>query len=182
MANDCTFHARITGSPENIKKLNDALELEGGLLNYNNWNIIFDQPISEDFNWGTKWMQYELLDYCDGDDILLTSGSSAWAPAEGFWEKLSTEYDLDVYLEYEERGNDFGGILNWKSGQLILDNEMSWWEYFYEMQNDTFWEEINFEIEQNSLEEIWEMLDNVGLNEEDKLKIIELYKEYHDAN
>jgi hypothetical protein len=175
MANECEYNAKVIGSPNILQTISERLKEADGLY-YGNWEKIFDK-LELEYEWGSKWMNYE-LEYGEGEDHLYMFGSSAWAPAEGFWEKLSSDYDLEVYLEYSEPGNGFAGYLEWKSGLITRNEEMTWWEYIYLKDNEYFWEELNYNISDlYTLDEVWDLLEQVNLTDEDKSKIEEIYKE-----
>lgn len=177
MANHCDYSAKIIGTPENIQKLYLRLKEQKNFLCYDNYNKIFDDPESDDYNWGSKWQHFDDLDYTEGDDILSLYGNSAWAPAEGFWEKLSLDYGLEIQLEYSEPGMNFAGFLDWKNGVLTRNDEMTWWEYVYQYDNEYFWENITDQCESCELDEIWSTLEEVDLSDDDKIKIGEIHKE-----
>jgi hypothetical protein len=175
MANHCEYSVRIIGTAENIQKLYNRLKEQKNFLNYENYNKIFDNPESDDYDWGSKWQHFDDLNYIEGDDSLSMYGSSAWAPAEGLWEKISIDFDFKIELEYSESGCDFAGFLTWESGVLTRNDEMTWWEYIYQYDNQYFWETMIDYIEVYELDEISKKLEKV-LSDEDRTKIEEMFK------
>jgi hypothetical protein len=175
MANHCEYSVRIIGTAENIQKLYNRLKEQKNFLNYENYNKIFDNPESDDYDWGSKWQHFDDLNYIEGDDSLSMYGSSAWAPAEGLWEKISIDFDFKIELEYSEPGCDLAGFLTWESGVLTRNDEMTWWEYIYQYDNQYFWETMIDYIEVYELDEISKKLEKV-LSDEDRTKIEEMFK------
>ncbi len=179
MANDCDCKIRITGEPEDVKRLNDKLQIqeitENGSLNSSNYELLFDS-IDDVDDWGSKWQVFINIDYSDGDTMMFIDGYSAWAPAEGLWKKISKDFNLSITCEYSEPGMGFAGITSWNDGVETNREEMSYWEFIYENDSDYFWDEIGFRCECYSLEEViddlGEIYENMSESEKEKIKQI----------
>ena len=183
MANDCEYRVKITGSEENLTKLNKALNCEpiknDNLLSNDTYGILFED-ISDVEDWGAKWTVFNTIEYDDDypDNLLISiRGYSAWGPTTGLWEKISKEYNVDVVCEYSERGMDFAGIINWTGGEEVSHDEMTYWEYNYNHDYDYFWDEIQDQSEWDNLDGMKETLGKLynNLNESEVKRIEELF-------
>ena len=110
MANDCTFYTTITGDPEKIAKLSNKLG-ESGRLGLGDYDNFFDEPAPNDFEWGSKWIDFQ-TEYFEGSDTLIVQGDTAWQPISGLWQRISEKYDLFVETSYTEPGCGFAGHPN----------------------------------------------------------------------
>lgn len=177
MANNCDFSTKIIGSSESLQKLYNRLKEQDNFLSYENYNKIFDNQETDDYDWGSKWQNLDELDYTEGDGSFYITGYSAWSPTIGLWEKISLEYDVEVNLEYSEPGCDFAGFMDWKSGELMRDDEMTWWKYVYQYDNEYFWDNVKDYSESYTIDELWDLLDEVDLTDDDKSKIEKIYND-----
>ena len=182
MANDCDCKIRITGEPEDVKRLNDKLKIqeiiEKGSLHSGNYELLFDS-IDDVDDWGSKWQVFSDVDYSEGDTMMFINGYSAWAPADGLWKKISKDFNLSVTCEYSEPGMDFAGITSWNDGDETDREEMTYWEYLFDNDNEYFWEEVGYRCECFTLLEVKESLDSIWdkLTEDEVQKIEELHTE-----
>jgi len=180
MANDCDCKIRITGEPEDVKRLNDKLQIqeitENGSLNSSNYELLFDS-IDDVDDWGSKWQVFSNIDYSDGDTMMFIDGYSAWGPADGLWKKISKDYNLHITIEYSEPGMDFAGVTTWDEGEEIDRQEMTYWQYIYETDTEYFWDEIGYKCEFFTLEEVIESIGIIyeDLNDSDKERIVEIH-------
>lgn len=182
MANDCDYKLRISGEPENLSKLNDALKCEEietkGSLHADNYSILFES--CEDVeDWGSKWTVFSSIEYFDGDTMMFIEGYSAWAPTEGLWKKISKDFNVSLTCEYSERGMDFAGFTTWNDGEETEREEMTYWEYLIENDEEFFWEEIGYQCEWDTLDGVKESLGSIWdkLTPEEIEKVEELHKE-----
>ena len=99
MANDCDCKIRITGEPDDVKRLNDKLQtqeiIDKGSLHSGNYELLFES-IDDVEDWGSKWQVFSDIDYSEGDTMMFINGYSAWAPADGLWKKISKDFNLSV--------------------------------------------------------------------------------------
>lgn len=164
MANDCATTVRITAEPEDLQKLFDKLQIEevakSNSLNSTNYELLFES-IDDVEDWGSKWQVFTNIDYTEGDTMMFIDGYSAWAPADGLWKKISSEFNAHVVLDYSEPGMEFAGVTEFNDGVETFRQEMSYWEYLYERDYENFWEEIHFRSECDSIDEIKESLGEV---------------------
>jgi len=131
MANYCYSFLEISGSVENIKRLEEFIKNregeDGGGDKYSLDGII---PVEVDENgcykvddiyevWGTKWV----TDVCfqnDGDTAIINL-CSAWSPPLPITLEMSRMFNLKINHFYEESGCDFEGEFEVDNGVIILD-------------------------------------------------------------
>jgi hypothetical protein len=177
MANYCDTKVRISGDPENLKKLFDKIGEENS-FHSENYEILFESTDDVE-DWGSKWQNFSEIDYYNGDDMMFITGESAWGPADGLWKKISKDFNVCVTCEYSEPGMGFAGITTWVDGEETDRQEMSYYEYLYDSDNEYFWEDLGYQCEYSSLEEIIESLGDVYENFDDteKNQLEELHQE-----
>lgn len=136
MANHCYNYARVTGSKDNLKKIENAIKKALGedaeSLWWDTFKNVFD---GIDIEWGdntydefgSKWFEVD-IEY-DGEHEMTISGDSAWSPVSAFFLKLSKYFNVEIESEYEESGCDFGGWFNCKNGQVMRDECISYLLY-----------------------------------------------------
>lgn len=164
MANDCDYKARISGEPEDLQKLFDKLKIEeiekNGSLNSTNYQLLFES-IDDVEDWGSKWLVFSNIDYTEGDTMMFVDGYSAWSPADGFWKKVSADFNLHITLDYSEPGMGFAGVIEFNDGSETLKEEMDYWTYLYSRDYQYFWEELECRCEWDSFEGIKESIQSV---------------------
>lgn len=177
MANYCDTKVRISGEPEDLKRLFEKIG-ENTSFHSDNYQTLFES-IEDVDDWGSKWQNFSEIDYYDGDTFMYITGESAWSPAEGLWKKISKDYNVSVTCEYSEPGMGFAGITTWVDGEETDRQEMSYYEYLYDSDNEYFWEDLGYQCEYSSLEEIIESLGDVYENFDDteKNQLEELHQE-----
>jgi hypothetical protein len=210
MANHCQNFAYFSGEPEQISKLEEALQRETanhlkeeytdkGLaipryasntveLYARNYNLILsDQP--DDFTkpgydvydlYGSKWFVCE-WEVMSDTEIQLT-GSSAWSPVLLFFQKICTTYQLEAYGDYAESGNDFAGEFTITKEGELADNQTSYQQYEANNNPDSFFDSALYYISDGDFESFQLVLQHFE-NVNWKLTDVEietLKKEYHD--
>ncbi len=177
MANYCDTKVRISGEPEDLKRLFEKIG-ENTSFHSDNYQTLFES-IEDVDDWGSKWQNFSEIDYYDGDTFMYITGESAWSPAEGLWKKISKDFNVSVTCEYSEPGMGFAGITNWVDGEETDRQEMSYYEYLYDSDNEYFWEDLGYQCECSSLEEVIESLGDVYENFDDveKNQLEELHQE-----
>lgn len=161
MANICGNFIKITG--KGLEKFKGVLK-EGPTLEYQDMadilGITLDGMIHEDF--GTKFFDLDMVD--EEENVITICGGSAWGPPIGFFEKLSKIYSIDVTMDYEECGMNFGGQCIIKDGVVESDHELSY--YGYQME---YGDGMNYIIE-----------DVISREYESMEEFMEDYREDHD--
>lgn len=175
MANNCTFYTTITGDPEKIAKLSNKLG-ESGRVGLGDYDNFFDEPAPNDFEWGSKWMDF-YTEYFEGSDTLIVQGDTAWQPISGLWQRISEKYDLFVETSYTEPGCGFAGQDIWDNGEHTLCEESSYIEHIYHNDNEYFWDEVT---NMASYMEFDELIKEFGelyetLSEHEKERITEIH-------
>lgn len=193
MPNWCNNHIKIYGGERIIKILSNVIksinhpdenveqgegEQQEGLFrtligvppemskdDYNlNW---YDTNI----NWfGTKWDVHISNDCFNfGKDEIEFSCETAWSPPIEFLRNLCQMYKVNAYIFYSEPGIAFSGEtkLIWEDGQLFVeDNEYEYKAGLYHLDNESFWCEMESNIE-------YAVEEDMGVDE-----FIEEYKAY----
>jgi len=141
MANNCWNFITINGLTKETKK-----ELISWIGTYKDFDCLnewvesyitkenrIEQASENDFtSYGAKWFDVEIEDFNEEeDDTLILCGDSAWGPMDGLCLVLSKQLQCVIEIEYEECGNDFGGISKYENGIQTEENEMTYWEYRY---------------------------------------------------
>jgi hypothetical protein len=180
MANYCNTNVKISGEPKDLKRLFEKI---GETTNFHteSYSELFESVDDVD-DWGSKW-QVMYTEYCSEDTMLFITGESAWSPADGLWKKISKDYNVEVVLEYSEPGMGFAGITSWNDGDEVGREEMSYWSFLYETDNDYFWDEIEYKCECFTLEELIDDLGEVyeDMDSSEKERILEVHsKNYID--
>jgi hypothetical protein len=200
MPNWCNNTITITGSKEKLQIINDIVVSAG----YKNifLNIVglpegmtsteynkewYDTNVS---NWGTKWdvdLDESNWDYID--DCITAVFESAWSPPIPFCEQLAKLFDVEVKIFYYEGGIGFSGECICYPNGLVEDDECEYLQGIYKYDEDTFWCEAEYIIE-NYLDEMDEedeinddkfVEDNFNfVSEKDKEQIINQLKESRD--
>lgn len=188
MANHCQNFAYFSGEPEQISKLEKALQRETdnylkqeytdkGLtipsyymntveLYARNYNLILsDQP--DDFTqpgydvydlYGSRWFVCEWEVMSDTEIQLM--GSSAWSPVVSFFEKICTTYQLDAYGDYAESGMDFAGEFTITKEGEVTDNQTSYQQYEATHNPEGFFEDVLYYISDGYYESFQSVLDH----------------------
>ena len=108
-------------------------------------------------------------------DYIVLNIETAWAPCNEFLRRLCKKYNVNVSNEYEESGCDFAGRYTCDEEGNDHDEEYSWMEGIYKIDNELFWirmDDETFEwIESvEDLQEEFEFLDS-----DDMKTLIEIY-------
>lgn len=181
MANNCWNEITITGNPSTLKKIEEKFTLiQEGILNYKNYSKLFDTDVSDvvDDEWGPKWFTPTIV---MNEGKLVITGDSAWMPPVPLIELISEEWGVDCQLKYDEPAQDFAGIINWESGDMIHNQTYTSWEYKFLTDNISFWEEVEYSMDVYDTIEEW--FDSLNLDkwkqkpDLDMGKIEELWKE-----
>jgi hypothetical protein len=102
-------------------------------------------------NFGTKWDVS--VDGCQFDftsEQISFYPDTAWSPPIQFCINLSEKFKgptIDLY--YQEPGADISGQVWIKDGHVIQSFNYTFMEGLYKLDNETFWTEIEYEIEIN---------------------------------
>jgi len=155
MANICSNWAVFTGSKENLQAMYDnvmkakqkSIDLGSGSLHHDTFPIALGLDSKEEGNpydeYGSRYFE---LDMFWENDVVVISGGSAWSPVSEFFRKLSEVYSLDVNSDYDEGGADIGGYFNCKKGVVTRDEVMSWHQFMYLENSESFWETLSEDI------------------------------------
>ena len=159
MANYCTTKITLIGDNENLKKLYNKID-NRDFLNLESYPTLFENTENNsEFDWGSKWQNIDEIDFVeDFAQDMYIYGDSAWSPAKGLWRKISKEYNLEITLDYSEPGCNFGGTISFTNGEITHEEEMTFYEYLYKNDGDYFWDEVEMLLENESVEDVIEIL------------------------
>lgn len=200
MPNWCSNNISITGSKTSISKIKKVIES----IEDSQSPVVFEKLVGieptitqEDYDkggwynsnvnyWGTKWdVNVNECNFIFEDQSIHMSPDTAWSPPIGFGVALAKKYKVEVTMDYEEPGCDFcGRTLIEKNGEKD-EEDYSFLEGKYYFDNESFWYEIDSEIEyyrdendegKKSVEEYVEERYSF-VSEEDKKEIIKMFKD-----
>lgn len=153
MANYCYNWVSFTGDKDVLDLLQTKFETyESHEGTFSDWCDKFftdkreekEDAFDELYNYGTKWWDFEIDRR--GYDNLLVMGSSAWSPPQEFLRRLSEEYAVKIYGDYEESGSDYGGYAEYENG-VMDDHCFPYREWMYINSNEQFFHQLEYEVE-----------------------------------
>jgi len=154
MANNCWNSVKITGDIDTLDKLMEKFNsLEDRFLNNSNYHTMFESDEYEEYDFGSKRLDCSNVEIYE--DNIIFSGDSDWYPPFEFYELLSEEWGVTVDVTYDEIGMDFAGHVVYESGDLLLQEEFTYWEYLYLKDNDTFYFEAEDCMSYEDSVDIW---------------------------
>lgn len=199
MPNWCNNYIQISGTKENMEKIYHLFKNEDSkryreilVMNYLIPHDTEYKQIEKSGNfllnpqtkfYGTKW-DFRLNEanvIVVEEDYVSLGPSTAWSPPSEFCERLARKYDVNVEITYEEGGVGFVGREVYNSDGLI-EQEIyeNYEEGLYNLENETFWENLDSSIEY-ALENEEDLEDFMGryyfVTPEDKEEIEKLYTE-----
>jgi hypothetical protein len=192
MANHCYNFCLIQGTKENLDALEQALakaKESETFLHYETFHQVLGSDVSETpdsyIEFGTR--SFDIDWQRDSDTTARLSGDSAWSPPCEFMRLVSKKFNLSIFMDYEESGNDFGGFYECKNGDVFRDDCMTYWEFRYHSDNDYCLESTIEEI----YSEVWESLDELVshqrkfwsiITEDERNRIITAFEEVQANN
>jgi hypothetical protein len=199
MPNWCNNYIQISGTKENMEKIYHLFKNEDSkryreilVMNYLIPHDTEYKQIEKSGNfllnpqtkfYGTKW-DFRLNEaniHIVEEDRVSLAPATAWSPPSEFCERLARKYDVNVEITYEEGGVGFVGREVYNSDGLI-EQEIyeNYEEGLYNLENETFWENLDSSIEY-ALENEEDLEDFMGryyfVTPEDKQEIEKLYTE-----
>lgn len=163
MPNWCSNYITITGDKKSIQLLTRVLE--DIPQEKRSDSIIFETLIGREpemseteyqnggwynanIGWfGTKWdVSYNECQFQFTEDSIIMMPETAWSPPIGFGVRLHEKYGVNVELQYEEPGCDFCGRTTIEN-QNIVEEDYSFLEGKYILDNEAFWYEVDSDIE-----------------------------------
>lgn len=146
MPNWCYNSIEISGEKDKVKRIKTILDLREddyffkpllGEAPQDNW---YDSNIN---NLGTKWdvsTADTSIEY--SDDTISFQCESAWSPPVAGMVNVCKKYGVDCVMNYEESGNDFYGRTTIKSDGTLTEQDYSYREGMYVLDNEWFWENL----------------------------------------
>lgn len=175
MANYCDTKVNISGEPEDLQRLFDKIG-ETTTFSSENYQNLFES-VDDVEDWGSKW-QVMYPDY-SGDSEMYITGESAWTPADGLWKKISKDYNVQVTLEYSEPGMGFAGVTSWSDGEETSREEMTYYEYLYNNDIEYFWEDLGYQCEYETIDDVISTLGELydDFSDSEKQQLQQLHEE-----
>jgi hypothetical protein len=197
MPNWCSNSIVITGDKDKIKKINEVLssmDKTTTIAGIFEALVGRDENITEEQYQNGGWYQHNIDRYgCkwdvspenavivdDSDDCITMSPETAWSPPKEFCILLAEQYGVDVTLEYSEPGCDFSGRVVISPDGVEEEENYEYLEGFYFMDEDSFWMEVQSNLEYEFCEfeprplEDW-LNDFEFVSDSDKQELIVLY-------
>jgi hypothetical protein len=197
MPNWCSNSIVITGDKDKIKKINEVLlsmdktTTESGIFEA---LVGRDENITEEQYQNGGWYQHNNDRYgckwdvslknavigTDSDDCITMSPQTAWSPPKEFCILLAKQYGVDVTLEYSEPGCDFAGRVDISPDGVEEEENYEYLEGLYFMDEDSFWMEVQSNLEYEFDEEEQRPLEDwlndfEFVSDSDKQELIDLY-------
>lgn len=131
MANICDNYLKITGSKEDIERLEKFIK-SSDKEEEEKWDLTKIIPVEVDdegyykcdniYNvWGTKWIS-DVWFKNHGNSAILHF-STAWSPSLPITLEMSKKFNLTINHSYEESGCDFEGDYAVSSGEVFLNEQ-----------------------------------------------------------
>ena len=164
MPNWCNNYITISGEESNMKPIYDFFTESEKTPDVNSFVMSTLVPEDDDFQrikesgeflltpytefWGCKWDFSVNESNCDITPTFITlSPSTAWSPPEPFCKRLSEKYGVDVEISFSEGGADFAGRSQYSNGEVVEDVTYSYREGMYYLETETFWCEVEGDLE-----------------------------------
>ena len=187
MANHCYNHIEITNvNSVEIEKIKKWIKTYKDFNYLNDWvNSIIDiehqltpnhEENGDPREYGARW--FDVCNLNETEDSITISGDSAWSPMTGLCKALSSQFECDIQIDFQESGCDFGGQDYYSCGNKSINFEGSYREYLYwnegydVVENENSWVETVEELEDCVKE--WLVIIK---EPEDKAKLLNWYQE-----
>lgn len=130
MANHCYNWIMFSGDPYTLKEIKNKMKLYDEYDYVAEWgNFITGNKHDHYESYGGRWFEFS-IDDDEGD--LVIQGDSAWTPMIGLVMEICEAYAVKGIIEYEESGNDFGGMISFDTdGGQIEEVNMPYGEWRY---------------------------------------------------
>ena len=170
MANHCYNYIEFTGTSDRVNALREGFVK----LSKDSESKTFTEACDKSFglqsppdadyaHYGAKWFDFVIelignscweksvegfedtpIPYCS----IFISGDSAWTPPKKLIQELCKAYRVSARHEYEESGNDFGGVLTINEKGHSNQEEYTYWEFKYKYEQDWWWDEVTYQIQE----------------------------------
>ena len=168
MANNCWNHVVFNGDTTQLKKLHEKFQSYDktnfftefgdfvlGIGEIGDTPKVFEERHDDPYyNYGTKWWDFDLDDYEEGAEDFTIAGDSAWSPPITLVEEICKVYNLTAQMEYEEAGMNFAGYVDFNNLGIVTNREMSADEYAYENDIGNWIENLKYNYDGESMEDI----------------------------
>ena len=185
MANYCWNWVLIEGDNDTLDLLENRMQDYDKFENLTDWtNHILGE---ERFNFpkdcpyeivGTRWWDIDWNAMERDNRSMTIQGDSAWGPPIYLMELLAKEFDLNILIEYEESGNDFGGYSKYDKTGLLGVHSVSYDQWRYEQERAAYFEQFKFYVHDDIYDNEQDVKDSHDfVSEEDLKELIQIYKD-----
>jgi hypothetical protein len=176
MMNECTYIVKLIGMPKSLKEIISIIHSkESKSFTGSDYTLLL-QTFDYEFDWANQINIFQDINYFDGDDFCEIQGISESVPVDGFWEKISDEYDLRIEMEFNVISLNYAGIKKWDCGALVDSTITTYWQYIYQVDKDLFWEKVSKSSIYHRASDIVEILgdtyEDLSLSEKERIKDI----------
>jgi len=185
MANNCYNWVSIQGDDDTLDILESRMKDYDKFDNLTDWTNhilgkkVFDRTKDSPYDVvGTRWWDIDWHASDREEGYITIQGDSAWGPPTLLMELLSERFNLEIKIEFEESGSDFGGYCTYDGSGLLEDYTVPYRQWIYEQDSSHYLERFVEEVE------YYESLEDV-LNEHhfvSKRDLLELTKIYAHEN
>jgi hypothetical protein len=183
MPNWCSNCIEFDGSEKAMKSFRKDVEsIENGQCIF---TALTDYKGEWDCNdwvkeFGTKWgveMDEDIRCSISTNDYF--NCETAWSPCIGFVEKVCKKYGIGARITYAESGNDFGGFVDIdEKGYRIDEKEMSYMEYQYVEDLDSFYYDFRMNVENDWIDSEEQIRREYSyVSDDDMETLISIYRE-----
>ena len=192
MANHCYNYIEFTGTSDRVNALQEGfvkLSKDSESKTFTeacDKSFGLESPPDADYvHYGTKWFDFliELVsrgcwyEYVEGFEdtpmkycSIVISGESAWSPPKELTKKLCEAYRVRARHEYDEPGNDFGGITTFDEKGDYDEEVYTYMEFKYRYYMDFWWDEMIHLIREENYKTFEEFFEDNDYADLDDLK------------
>lgn len=160
MANHCWNWVLIEGDNDTLDLLENRMKDYEKFNNLTDWtnHILgeerFDKEKHSPYDVvGSRWWDVD-WDEMDRDNQSMTiQGDSAWGPVTHLMELLAKEFKLNILLEFDECGMDFGGYCKYGPNGIIEEHSVTYRQWMYEQDKHYFLELFKDDVEDGGIYE-----------------------------
>lgn len=189
MSTICAQSIKLSGLAENLEVFYYKIK-EVVLINQDSYHTLFDS-IQDVEDWGSEWMILHTKEYEIGHSMMRIDCDSEWEPADGFWKKISKDFDVVIEIEYANPDLEYFYSTFYSDGKLLKSERITYLEHLYFTDYKSFWREIvertspcSSDLQWSSFEEVVQNLEGViPFLKQDELKLLQdIYDKKYDKD
>ena len=129
MSTICAQSIKLSGLAENLEVLYYKIK-EVVLINQDSYHTLFDS-IQDVEDWGSEWVILHTKEYEIGHSMMRIDCDSEWEPADGFWKKISKDFDVVIEIEYANPDLEYFYSTFYSDGKLLKSERITYLEHLY---------------------------------------------------